>query len=150
MEHTLESDFEIAQPLEKVFEFFADAANLQRITPPELEIKILTPLPLVMQRDALIEYQLKLFGVPYAWTSKITGWQPPVCFVDEQQRGPFAKWVHLHAFEPTETGARVRDVLRYKLPLPPFGQLAQPLVHWQLKRIFAYRQKAIREALESA
>ncbi|TLD71004.1 SRPBCC family protein [Phragmitibacter flavus] len=150
MEHTLETNFELSLPPEAVFDFFSDASNLQRITPPELEIKILTPEPILMQRDTVIEYRLKLLGVPYGWTTHISGWQPPICFVDEQTRGPFKKWVHLHAFEPTEKGTRVRDVVTYRLRFPPFGQMVQPLVHAHLKRIFAYRQKAIVAELAKA
>lgn len=150
MEHVLNTSLELPLSIEQVFEFFSDAANLQRITPPELNFRILTPQPIPMAQGTLIEYQLSLFGIPLRWQTRIAEWNPPYQFVDEQLRGPYALWVHTHTFEPTSGGCIIRDQVRYRLPLSPLGDIAHPLVRLQLERIFAYRQQAVGKALLNA
>jgi ligand-binding SRPBCC domain-containing protein len=150
MEHILEVSDELPLPIERVFAFFSDAANLERITPRDLRFEITTSQPFTIQQGSLIDYRLRMFGVPFAWLSRITEWNPPQSFVDEQVRGPYSLWVHRHTFEPTPSGTRIHDRVRYRLPFWPFGDLAYPLVRWQLRRIFAYRQKVTRELLTHA
>jgi ligand-binding SRPBCC domain-containing protein len=147
MEHVLDTASEVPLPADVVFAFFSQAENLQRITPPELHFEIVTPLPLTIALGTLIEHRLRLFGVPLSWTSRISEWDPPRRFTDEQLRGPYAEWVHAHTFEPTPAGTLIRDRVRYRLPLSPLGDIAYPLVRRQLARIFAYRQRAVSEAL---
>ncbi len=147
MTHLLETRLELPVPIERVFAFFSDAANLERITPPELGFRITTPQPIVIQAGTLIDYQLRLFGIPFRWQSEITRWEPPHAFVDEQRRGPYAEWVHLHRFESVPGGTVIVDEVKWRLPLFPVGQAAYPIVRAQLGRIFAYRQKAVRRLI---
>jgi ligand-binding SRPBCC domain-containing protein len=147
MEHVLETAFEIPLRIEEVFAFFSEAANLQRITPPELNFEILTPLPIEIRLGTVIEYRLSLFGLRFRWASRITEWDPPWRFVDEQLRGPYGLWVHTHTFAVAGVRTRIEDHVRYRLPLSPIGDVAYPMVRRQLKRIFKYRERAVLDAL---
>lgn len=148
-EHLLHERLILPLPREQVFAFFADAANLGRITPPELNFAILTPVPITMQPGTLIDYRLQLHGVPFHWQSEITVWEPPTCFVDEQRRGPYREWIHRHTFSDTaDGGTLIEDEVRYRLPLAPIGEALHPLVRQQLEGIFAYRREAVTRLLD--
>ena len=134
-------------PVDEAFAFFANAGNLQRITPPELAFRILTPTPIDIGEGTIIDFRLRLFGVPFGWRTRIVEWQPDEHFVDEQIRGPYRRWLHLHTFDECEQGTRMTDRVEYQLPLQPAGVVALPLVRWQLDRIFRYRADTIRRLL---
>jgi len=129
--------------IDRVFDFFADAANLGRITPPELQFETLTPAPIDMSAGTLIDYRLRLFGVPFRWQTEILSWNPPHSFTDSQQKGPYREWVHTHHFGQVEGGIEMTDEVRFRLPLYPVGDLAMPIVRMQLRRIFSYRRQRI-------
>lgn len=134
-------------PIEQVFAFFSKAENLQAITPPELSFRIKTPLPIVMKQGALIDYDLKLSGIPFGWRTRITHWEPPYAFADEQLKGPYAVWFHTHTFADEGGRTRMDDEVLYKLPLWPLGEVGYPFVKRKVERIFRYRRAKIREIL---
>jgi ligand-binding SRPBCC domain-containing protein len=149
-EYILERKQIIRRGREEVFRFFADAENLERITPPELNFHIITPRPIDIKKGTLIDYRLKLRGIPMSWKTEITEWNPPHSFVDTALKSPYKQWIHLHAFE--ENGANetiMRDIVRYRLPFEPLGDLVNFYVKKELKYIFDYRYKAIKEIFDS-
>ncbi|TWT43596.1 Polyketide cyclase / dehydrase and lipid transport [Thalassoglobus neptunius] len=128
-------------PIDEVFQFFGDAENLEAITPPWLNFKIVTPRPIPMQEGTLIDYRLALRKIPIRWRTKITEWNPPCSFTDEQIRGPYRKWIHQHTFIPKDNGTQVSDHVYYNVPGPRF--LHDRLVNRDLRRIFQFRQEVI-------
>jgi ligand-binding SRPBCC domain-containing protein len=130
-------------PREEVFAFFERPENLQRLTPPSLGFRMLTP-SVVMREGALMDYTIRLLGVPVRWTTFIDSYDPPRAFSDVQLRGPYSYWHHTHRFESKDGGTLMTDEVRYLLPLEPVGRIALPLVAWQLDRIFRFRSQAIR------
>jgi ligand-binding SRPBCC domain-containing protein len=136
----------IDQDLDTVFAFFAEARNLERITPPWMRFRIVG-LPPRMEPGALIDYRLRLHGIPLAWRSEIAAWDPPHRFVDVQRRGPFSLWEHEHTFEPVDGGTLIRDTVDYAMPLP---RVSGRLVARDLRAIFAYRQAVVPGAIAAA
>jgi hypothetical protein len=135
-------------PRDRVFAFFADAGNLDRITPDFLRFAVLTPRPVEMKQGTLIDYRLRVHGLPMRWQSEITVWEPPHRFVDVQRRGPYRQWIHEHGFEEIDGGTLVRDRVEYAVP----GWFLEPLVHrWlvgpDLEKVFAFRKTRLAELL---
>jgi ligand-binding SRPBCC domain-containing protein len=143
--HVLERSQRLPGAPEHVFAFFADALNLERITPGWLGFRVVTPGPIEMARGTLIEYRLKLHGVPIRWLTRIEVWEPPARFVDVQVRGPYRLWHHTHSFEPDGDETLMRDTVRYALPFGPLGELARrAFVARDLNSIFDFRHEAVR------
>jgi ligand-binding SRPBCC domain-containing protein len=143
--HVLRREQRLPRPPAEVFHFFADARNLEAITPPWLGFTVSTPGPIEMRPGAAIEYRLKLHAVPIRWRTTIAVWDPPQRFVDVQIRGPYRLWHHTHDFEPDDDGGTVmRDTVRYAIPFGPLGNLAHRLlVRRDLEAIFDFRSAAV-------
>lgn len=140
---TLLAEVVLPRPLREVFPFFANAENLERITPPFLHFQILTPRPIEMRRGTLIDYKISLHGIPIRWRTEITVWEPPFRFVDTQLRGPYREWIHEHTFEERDGETVCRDRVDYKVP---GGSLVHRLfVERDVRTIFTYRRDVLLE-----
>jgi hypothetical protein len=150
--HHLHREQVVARPLERVFPFFERPENLALITPPSLGFRVVTPGPVPMAEGTVIDYRIRLAGLPVRWRSVISAYEPPRFFVDEQLLGPYAYWRHEHRFEPLSGATRFVDDVYYRLPsLPPgVGCLARELfVAPYLERIFDYRADFYRRFFEA-
>ncbi|NOT33199.1 MAG: SRPBCC family protein [Candidatus Eisenbacteria bacterium] len=144
--HRLETLQIFPRGVDEVFAFFADARNLERITPEFLRFRIVTPQPISMGVGTEITYALSLHGFPMRWVSRIDAWEPGRRFVDRQLSGPYARWVHEHTFEPVPGGTRVADRVDYALPLDPLSRpLHDRFVRPDVERIFAHRHRVLAE-----
>jgi len=131
---------------DELFEFFSDAFQLEAITPPWLNFRVLTPAPIRIESGTLIDYRLRIHGIPLRWQSRISVWEPPLRFVDEQIRGPYRRWYHEHSFESTDQGTICWDRVEYSVP---GGRWVERLfVRQDLRKIFAYRQQALSNRFE--
>jgi hypothetical protein len=141
--YRLKMDLELPRPRETLFDFFADAFQLEAITPPWMQFHVTTPAPIVLQAGALIDYKLRIHGIPLRWQSRISVWDPPHRFVDEQVRGPYRRWHHEHVFDATQAGTLIRDIVHYAVP---GGRIVHALlVKPDLMKIFAFRATKLRE-----
>jgi ligand-binding SRPBCC domain-containing protein len=137
----------VPRPREEVFAFFSDALNLERITPPWLQFRVITPAPIQMQVGTEIDYRIRIRVIPARWRSRITVWEPPKRFVDEQVRGPYRIWIHEHRFSDESTGTACEDHVQYA---PPGGALINMLfVERDIRNIFSYRTARLREIFGS-
>jgi ligand-binding SRPBCC domain-containing protein len=127
----------------RIFEFFADAFQLQTLTPPWLHFSVRSAAPIQIAAGTLIEYRLWLHGLPIRWQSRISVWEPPYRFVDEQIRGPYRRWRHEHVFDEMPGGTICRDLVDYAAP---GGWLIDRLfVRTDLAKIFLFRQHKLNE-----
>lgn len=143
--YTLAFTQQVACPLAEVFKFFSRAENLEALTPPWLNFKILKAEPQPVQQGTLIHYSLRVHGIPLRWTSEIVEWEPPHRFVDLQLRGPYKLWRHEHRFEARDGGTLISDTINLSLPLGFLGQIAYKIkVHADVQEIFAFRREKVR------
>jgi hypothetical protein len=141
--HIFETELWLPVAREKVFPFFANAHNLELLTPAHLHFHILNVGEIKMAAGTLIDYQLKIHGVPVRWQSEITVWNPPFQFADEQRRGPYRRWIHTHTFTEKDGGTLCHDHVEYAVP-------GGKLVNWifvrnDIKKIFDYRAAALKK-----
>jgi len=148
MLHHLHREQLVPRPLDDVFGFFAEAGNLELITPQWLGFSLTGSDTGEMGPGTIIEYRLRLHRVPLRWVSRIALWEPGRAFVDVQVRGPYRVWRHRHEFEAAGAATLVRDHVEYALPLRRLGELAhRAFVERDLARIFDYRRAAVARLL---
>lgn len=144
--HVLVRNTIINKNIKDVFDFFSRAENLNRITPPMLGFRILTKLPVEMKKGTVIDYKIKLNGIPFSWRTEITKWNPPHYFEDTQIKGPYRIWIHEHKFEEIGNATRMTDIVNY---LSPGGILEfiphNLIVRRKVKSIFDYREKSLKK-----
>ena len=144
----LEAVCVLPRPIHEVFEFFQDAHNLEALTPPFLKFKVLTPHPIKMATGTLIDYRLRLHGIPIRWRTQILEWDPPHGFVDDQIKGPYRQWHHTHSFVETDEGTLCKDRVLYRVP---GGALIQKwFVGPDVEKIFHYRHQRLAELMTQA
>jgi ligand-binding SRPBCC domain-containing protein len=144
--HILETSTIIKRPLSEVFDFFSKAENLNLLTPPELEFTITTPLPINMKPGTLIDYRIKLNGIPFNWKTEICVWNPPHQFVDQQLKGPYVRWHHTHSFKEVNGITEMTDRVEFLSP----GWILEPLINAlfvgkKVKQIFEYREEQLKK-----
>lgn len=133
----------LATDLDHLWEFMKNPLNLEKLSHPDLGLKLLSQSSKTIERGALIHYQFQLGAINIPWKAVIVDLQPSKQFTDQQLKGPYQSWVHTHRFEPVANGVIVHDLIRYTLPLAPVGNTVLPLVQNKLAQIFAYRNKAL-------
>lgn len=150
-EFSLERSVVLRESSQEVYEFFLDPTNLQELTPPWLDFRVLGSSTERVELGTTIDYRLKVRGVPIRWRSVISSWDPPRSFVDEQLKGPYRMWHHTHTFEETDGGVRVGDKVRYAVPGGPlFERLVERVfVGPDVRRIFDYRMERLGELFAS-
>ena len=142
--HVLRREQRLEAPPEAVFPFFADARNLEAITPPRLRFRLLTPEPIAMGVGTFLQYALRLHGVPVRWDTLIQDWEPPHRFVDVQVRGPYRLWHHTHELVAVDGGTVMRDTVRYSMGFGVLGEMARrAVVARDLEAIFAFRGETV-------
>jgi ligand-binding SRPBCC domain-containing protein len=91
-----------------------------------------------------VTFRARHLGVVWRLTSRITALEAPHRFVDEQVRGPFARFRHEHRFERAGTGTRMVDDVVVTAPFGPVGRLAELLVlDGYLRRLLSTRNAAL-------
>ena len=141
--HSFKTELWLKRPPDEVFSFFSDARNLERITPPWVRFEMLTPGEIPMRVGTLIDYRIRVHGVPLRWQSEITAWEPGRRFVDEQRRGPYRLWIHEHRFSDKNGGTLITDIVTYAVPGGPL--VNKLFVANDVAKIFEYRKRRLEE-----
>ncbi len=144
--HSLTKITVIDRPLAEVFEFFSNAENLNKITPSDLQFRILTPSPIIIKKGTLIDYRIKINGISFKWRTEISEWEFNKRFVDRQLKGPYKVWIHEHSFEERDGKTYMKDYVQFLSP----GWFLEPLINKlfvekKVKAIFEHREKVLKE-----
>lgn len=148
--HCYHREVSVPRGLPEVFEFFSQAENLEKITPPWLKFHLLTSKPIEMVEGATIAYSLRIHGLSVQWLSWIECWDPPFSFVDVQLKGPYRLWRHTHSFVSREGSTVIADSVEFALPFGVLGDIVYRIqVERDIRRIFDYREQRVKERFNS-
>ena len=140
------SQLRLDRTRDEIFDYFSNALNLEQITPPWLHFQVVSQLPIQMCEGTEIEYRLAIRRIPVRWRSRITVWDPPRRFVDEQVHGPYRRWIHEHRFLDAGNATSCEDFVQYATW---GGALINKLfVERDIRSIFAYRSERLRQTFE--
>ena len=153
--YTVRREQLVEWPLGDVFRLFEKPENLALITPPAMKFKIFTPGPIEKRNGTVVDYSVRILGIPIHWRMMITDYQRPYRFVDVQLNGPYTFWHHTHIFDECSRGTMIVDEVRYVMPFGIIGRLVHALfVRSRIQKIFDYRAgvvtRTFRAELESA
>lgn len=130
--------------LAKIWAFFADPANLEKITPEWMHFDIRSGHKSPMFPGQILSYRIQaIAGIPMTWITEITHVDEGRFFVDEQRFGPYAFWHHLHRFTPCDKGLLMEDCVHYALPLDPLSRPFHPFIRKKLEAVFDFREHAV-------
>lgn len=148
---TLERTLILPITLETAWKFFSNPDNLVKITPPEMDFRITSPLQNGIYAGQIITYTVRpLLRATVDWTTEITHVERPNFFVDEQRFGPYRFWHHQHRFREVEGGVEIYDLVHYLLLHDQLAGLINRLfVAPRLKRIFDFRSTALKELFQN-
>ncbi len=153
-EDYLVQNFSVSQfvpdKIENVFNFFSAAQNLEKITPDFLNFKVKNMSSEEIEKDTIINYKLKIHGIPASWQTQIVEFKPLEMFIDNQNKGPYSMWQHTHTFTPVKNGTLIEDRIKYKIPGHLIGLLALgSFIRKDVTQIFRYRVKSIQSKFNS-
>lgn len=147
--HTLTRHTTIEKPIDEVFDFFTKAENLNKIIPPDLHFEMITKLPISIKKGTVIDYKIKIAGIPFKWKTEITEWNPPYSFEDTQVKGPYKIWIHKHKFESKNGFTLMTDIINYLSPGGIFEFVPHRLfVKKKVESIFDFREKSLIKIFE--
>lgn len=142
MIYTLQKEVLLNTSIPECWDFLSHPANLNDITPPYLNFKIISRVPDRMHNGLLIEYSIRIpiLG-QQSWLTEIRHVREHQSFVDEQRSGPFRFWHHYHEIEQKENGLVSRDRVTYIMPFSYAGRILHYVsIGKTLERIFSYRE----------
>jgi ligand-binding SRPBCC domain-containing protein len=144
--HKLERTQVVPISIREAFDFFSNPHNLERLTPDLVHFQFLTPPPERVSPGTILEYRLRLYGIPVKWRTRIESVEAPTRFVDVQEKGPYAMWRHTHSFRELDANhTESQDLVEFAMPLGMLGEVAyRLLVAGSLRQIFDYREAALR------
>jgi ligand-binding SRPBCC domain-containing protein len=148
---TFECEQWVPSNIKDVFIFFAEAKNLESITPPHLNFKIIEMSTENITKGTLIDYKIRLYGAPMEWKTHIREFKENEMFIDEQLKGPYTKWLHTHTFQEKDGGTLIIDHILYKIPFGSLGNLILGnFIRKDIQAIFNYRKNFIKEYFSHA
>ena len=148
--YTLYREQYVTTTLAAAWDLLKNPANLDLITPDDLQFQIISPVPREMFNGLIVEYRIKIpwFG-KRIWVAEIKHIRELHSFVDEQRLGPYRFWYHYHQVDAENGRIKLTDRVHYEVPFGIFGRILHFFfIQRTLKRIFDYRRDKLAEILQ--